>query len=142
MTTYRTPLVIGVLQDEIKAKNVIDALRDSGFRYDQVGVAINSSGNTTVDLHSDLVNLGVPREQARYYDNEYKQGHIVISIRPDGRDEEVRNILHLNGAYNYDTPHIDQATSGSAKPGMDGVSQRAVHQGEIEQSPSAQSSNN
>ncbi|GLV58465.1 hypothetical protein KDH_52960 [Dictyobacter sp. S3.2.2.5] len=102
MTTYQTPLVIGIFQDEVQAKSAVDALKSAEFRYDQVGVAMNSSENATSNLQTDLVNLGVPEEQAHYYDEEYKSGKIVVSIRPDGRDSEVQDILTRSGAYNYE----------------------------------------
>ncbi|GCE19225.1 hypothetical protein [Dictyobacter kobayashii] len=101
MTTYQTPLVIGIFQDEVQAKNAVDALRNAGFRYDQVGVAIHSSNNATPDLQADLVNLGVSEEQASFYDEAYKAGKIVVSIRHDGREDEVQDILTNNGAYDY-----------------------------------------
>ncbi|GER88184.1 hypothetical protein KDW_23460 [Dictyobacter vulcani] len=112
MTTYQTPLVVGIFENEIKAKNAVDALRTAGFRYDQVGVALSASENATPDLQTDLVNLGVPEEQAKYYDNEYRSGKIVVSIRPDGRASEVSDILTSNGAYNYE----QQASSDMASP--------------------------
>ena len=103
MTTYQSPLVVGIFQDELQAKSAVDTLRSAGFRYDQVGVAISSSNNATRDLQADLMSLGVSQEQASYYDSEYKSGHIVVSVRPDGRDPEVLDIMHGNGAYNYET---------------------------------------
>lgn len=102
MTTYQTPLVIGIFQDEIQAKNAVDTLRNAGFRYDQVGVAMSTSTNATSDLQADLVNLGISEEQAHYYDEAYKSGKIVVSIRPDGRESEVQGILASNGAYTYE----------------------------------------
>ena len=102
MTTYQTPIVIGIFQEEVRAKEAVDTLRTAGFRYDQVGVAIQSSQHATSDLEGDLVNLGVPQEQANYYDSEYQAGRIVVSIRPDGRENEAQDILSSNGAYNYE----------------------------------------
>lgn len=110
MTTYKTPIAIGIFQEEIRAKEAVDALRTAGFRYDQVGVAIQSSQHATSDLEGDLVNLGVPQEQANYYDSEYQTGHIVVSIRPDGREEEAQDILSSNGAYNYENQHAESST--------------------------------
>lgn len=111
MATYQAPIVVGIFQIEIQAKHAVDAIRGAGFRYDQVGVAISSSSNATPDLQADLINLGVPLEQASYYDTAYKSGSVVVSIRPDGRDNEVRNILSSNGAYNYENrPNPSLAT--------------------------------
>ncbi|GCE05211.1 hypothetical protein [Dictyobacter aurantiacus] len=116
MTTYQTPLVIGIFQDEIQAKNAVDALKSADFRYDQVGVAMSSSMNATSNLQADLVNLGVPEEQAHYYDEEYKSGKIVVSIRPDGRDSEVQDILTRSGAYNYEQREPVITTSAPTSP--------------------------
>jgi hypothetical protein len=102
MTIDQAPIVVGIFHNEIQAKHAVDAIRSAGFRYDQVGVAISSSSNATSDLQADLLNLGVPHEQASYYDNAYQAGGVVVSIRPDGRENEVQGILLSNGASNYE----------------------------------------
>jgi uncharacterized protein (TIGR02271 family) len=112
----QTPLVVGVFNDDARAKAAIDALRAAGFGYDQVGVASQASGNTTTNLRGDLTNLGLADDQASYYDNEFQQGRTVVSVRPDGRDDEATNILQSNGAYNYDNQGqvSNYAQSGTA----------------------------
>ncbi len=97
----QTPLVVGVFQDERQAKNAIDQLRAAGFGYDQVGVAMREGGAVTKNLLDDLTKLGVPQDRASYYDNEFRSGRTVVSVRPDGRDQEVMSILRNNGAYDY-----------------------------------------
>ena len=101
MAAEHTPLVVGVFDIDDKAKHAIDDLKDAGFGYDQVGVATQHGGAPVNNLRDDLVNLGVPHEQASFYNDEFKVGHTVVSIRPDGRDSEASNILHRNGAYDY-----------------------------------------
>lgn len=100
----QTPLVVGVFNDVNRAKMAIDALRAAGFGYDQVGVASQTgqdNGASTNNLRGDLTNLGLPNDQADYYDNQFRQGNTVVSVRPDGRDDEAMNILRSNGAYDY-----------------------------------------
>jgi hypothetical protein len=121
MATYQTSIIVGIFQDELQAKRAVDALRNSDFRYDQIGVAISSSSNATPDLQADLIKLGVPSEQASYYDSAYKSGKIVVSIRPDGRDDEVKNILRSNGASNYEdrsasNPSSEQVANNTPAP--------------------------
>src|SRR5689334_2422586 len=118
MTTFQTPIVAGVFQDEDPARNAVNALRNAGFGYDQVGVAMQG-GATTPDLKHDLMNLGVPEERASYYEHEFKSGHIVVSVRPDGRDDEAKNILQGNGAYDFNTPKTegDRLAPYSEQPG-------------------------
>ncbi len=101
MTTNNIPVIIGIFRNEIAAKEALEALRGAGFKRDQIGVAWHQDvGNT--DYVNSLVNLGVAQEQAVYYDQEFRKGHPVVSVRPDGREREVYSILHNYGAYDYD----------------------------------------
>lgn len=115
----QTPLVVGVFQDERQAKNAIDQLRAAGFGYDQVGVAMREGGAVTKNLLDDLTKLGVPQDRAGYYDNEFRSGRTVVSVRPDGRDQEAMSILRNNGAYDYNqgatsTQNADYAQTNTA----------------------------
>lgn len=110
MTTYQTSIVAGVYQDSSQAQQAVDALRNADFKYDQVGVAMRGAPNATPNLHDDLMKLGVPDEIASFYEREYQDGHIVVSVRPDGRDEEAKNILRQHGAYDY----ASQMSTGAA----------------------------
>ena len=98
-TTYQTSIVAGVFRDSEQAKRAVEALRGVGFAYDQVGVAMQGAPNATANLHDDLMRLGVGEERSSYYDNEYRAGRIIVSVRPDGRDEQVSDILKQYGAY-------------------------------------------
>ncbi len=98
-----TSLIIGVFTRESQAMTAVDALRSAGFGYDQVGVAAHERGLTPGTLRSDLTNLGVPQEQASYYDTELQTGRTIVSVRPDGRDQEAVNILRQSGGYDYGT---------------------------------------
>jgi uncharacterized protein (TIGR02271 family) len=75
-----------------------------------VGVA--TPGQQGIDLENDLLNLDVPRTQARYYAQELKSGHTVVSVRPDGHEQEAHDILHQYGGYDYE--HQTQETQTSA----------------------------
>lgn len=114
MTTYQIPLVVGVFEEEQPARSAVDALRNAGFRYDQVGVAIRNEEQPLHNLRDDLITLGVDQEQANHYDDAYKSGEIVVSVRPDGRNTEAQHILSDNGAtdcaISNDTP-LTQAPS-------------------------------
>lgn len=94
------PVIVGVFERESQASRALTALKQARFSYDQVGVAAQSRG--TDNLFHDFLNLGIPQEYAFFYDQQLKRGRTVISVRPDGRDQEVRDILYSNGAYDYD----------------------------------------
>lgn len=100
--TTSIPLVIGVFQHERDAKAALQALHDAGFDKDQIGLALREGGAVTTNLLNDLVKLGVPQDRAGYYDNEFKAGRPILSVRADGREQEAASILQNYGAYDYD----------------------------------------
>jgi uncharacterized protein (TIGR02271 family) len=101
MSTYKVPIVIGIFRSEVEAKRGLAALRESGFRRDQVGVAWQQDAGNS-DYINSLIHLGLAQEQAVYYDSEFRKGHPVVSVRPDGREQEAYTLLHRYGAYDYD----------------------------------------
>ncbi len=50
-----------------------------------------------------LTGMGVPEEDARYYDEEFKGGRTIVTVKADGRYDDARVILHAHGAYDMDT---------------------------------------
>jgi hypothetical protein len=52
-------------------------------------------------LAGALIGLGLPEEEAAYYEEEFKAGKTVISVRADKRYHEAIEILQHNGAYDY-----------------------------------------
>jgi hypothetical protein len=53
-------------------------------------------------LVGGLVGLGLSHEEAQYYQGRVEQGGVLITVDPEGRDEEARQILLKNGAENLD----------------------------------------
>src|SRR5215212_11171190 len=43
--------------------------------------------------------MGVPEEEARYYDEEFKSGRTLVTVKADGRFDEARAIMQRAGAY-------------------------------------------
>jgi uncharacterized protein (TIGR02271 family) len=43
--------------------------------------------------------MGVPEDEARYYDEEFKSGRTLVTVRADGRYDEAQRILRGYGAY-------------------------------------------
>src|SRR5207248_254971 len=87
VTTYQTPIVAGVFQNPEQAKNAFDTLRGAGFKEDQVGVALPGSSNVKEGLANEFKKLGVAEDRATYYEHEFNSGHIVVSVRPDTREQ-------------------------------------------------------
>lgn len=142
MTTYQTSIVAGVFRDNAQAQQAVEALRNAGFKYDQVGVAMRNAPNATANLHDDLMKLGVPDDTASFYEKEYQAGHIVVSVRPDGRDAEARDILRQHGAYDHSTapnanlnPSMQTSSGMQNQPGMTTGSSDVNREAPIENDP-------
>jgi hypothetical protein len=123
VTTYQTPIVAGVFQNPEQAKNAFDMLRNAGFNEDQVGVALPGSSNVKDGLAEEFKKLGVPQDRALYYEREFNAGHIVVSVRPEQREQEAKTILHNNGGYDY-----GENTSSPAQSAQQQQSQSAQSQ--------------
>lgn len=108
--TDQISIVAGVFEQESQARRALDALKQAGFDYDQVGVA--APRQKGINLKSDLSNLGVSRAEADYYAHELNAGRTIVSVRPDGREQEVHNLLHQYGGYDYE--HQTQETQTAA----------------------------
>jgi hypothetical protein len=50
-----------------------------------------------------LIGLGVPEEEARFYEGEVTAGRTLVTVKPDGRNFEADAILRRNGAYDMQT---------------------------------------
>jgi len=60
-------------------------------------------GAATGGLIGVFTGMGIPEDEARYYENEFHQGRIVLTVRTDGRYEEARSILRRYGAYDVES---------------------------------------
>src|SRR5207248_5845370 len=64
------------------------------------GVVIGAAAG---GLFGALIGLGVPEEEARYYEGEFQSGRTLVTVKADGRQQEAYNILHRNGGYDAGT---------------------------------------
>ncbi len=116
--------VIGVFDEAAGADRAIDALQAAGFSSADIhhsgrGTASTGGGGFFAGLKNfftgddaatpgghvadDLTNMGVSKDEAQYYDNEYNNGRTIVSVNAGSRAEEAKTILDTNGAYNYAT---------------------------------------
>jgi len=58
-----------------------------------------AAGAAAGGLIGALAGLGIPEEEAEYYDEEFKRGGIIVTVRADRRYDEARNTLQRFGAY-------------------------------------------
>jgi uncharacterized protein (TIGR02271 family) len=79
-------------------------------------LASAAGGAAAGGLAGALIGLGVPEEEARYYENEFHGGRTLVTVRAGERHDEAWAILTRHGAYNRTTAaaHADAGTAGAA----------------------------
>lgn len=83
-----------------------------------------AAGAVTAGLAGTLVGLGIPKEEAEYYEGELRSGRIIVTVRPEGRNAEAMAIMRRFGAYDAsergETWRVDveSPTAPSARQGM------------------------
>jgi hypothetical protein len=116
MTTTPRSLIIGVFTDRGAADTAIDQLQEAGFSSDQLSLSyrqgalagrlknlFSKRAGQEGSIVDELKGLGAPDDEARYYQNELDSGRIIVSVQADGRQEDAREILESNGAYDINT---------------------------------------
>lgn len=53
-------------------------------------------GAATGGILGALVGLGVPHDEARYFEQGFREGGIIVSVDPAGREADAREILEAN----------------------------------------------
>jgi len=191
--------VVGVFPDRQQAQRAVRALRDAGFREDQIGLA--SSGQDSGTLSSDadtdsensyagegamtglaagagvgalwglgilsgvlpvigpaiaggtlgvllssaaagaatagvaglLAGMGVPKEEAEYYESEMHAGRSIVTVNAGDRRSEAFSIIQRHGGYDastrsatqFSTPSSDLAANSAMGSGAAGEDYRA-----------------
>ncbi len=52
---------------------------------------------------SAFTNIGVPEKKVDYYKREFEAGHIILTVKTNGRQQEVVDLLRSNGAHDVQT---------------------------------------
>ncbi len=75
-------------------------------------VAASAAGAAAVGgIVGALVGLGVPEEEARFYENEFHRGRTLVTVKPEGRSAEAEAILRSCGGYDV---HAAAGREGTA----------------------------
>jgi len=59
-----------------------------------------------------LVGMGVPEEDAKFYEEEAKAGRTLVTVRADGRYDDAQRVLREYGAYDVESRHMGTAAAG------------------------------
>lgn len=56
------------------------------------------TGGALGAIAGGLIGLGIPREEADYYETQVREGRVLVTVDPQGHDMEAREIMLRNGA--------------------------------------------
>ncbi len=113
MTTSERSTVLGVFADRDRADKAIDDLRHGGFSYNQIRLAERGAGSfldsfkslftgqetVSANAPDDLMKLGVPEQEAHYYQSQLDAGRAIVIVNAGGQPELALNFLRQRGAY-------------------------------------------
>jgi uncharacterized protein (TIGR02271 family) len=89
--------VVGIFQDRDQAEQAVTELRNAGFRNDQIEFAghgtatgggllaslkslFTGEDTTTDHVYNELVGIGLPTQDAHYYQQEYEAGRSIVAV--------------------------------------------------------------
>ncbi|MFL5586662.1 MAG: hypothetical protein ACJ8DI_03260 [Ktedonobacteraceae bacterium] len=115
--------VVGVFTDPGLADVAIEELVGAGFRDDQISLSRHEDTDSDASwigridsllsglkdsdrsIVKRLVSMGVPEEEARYYQGELELGRSIVTVEAGDRREDAIEILRSNGGYDSTTRH-------------------------------------
>ncbi len=116
MTTTDRSAVLSVFENETQVQQAMDDLQRIGISSDRIRYYVRKSGTAITDL---LERLGLPEQEASFYNEEFEADHPVVMVNAGERQQEVYDLLYRNGGYDMKTrdAHIRDygsiATSGT-----------------------------
>jgi hypothetical protein len=116
MTTTDRSVVLSVFENEAQAHLAMDDLQRMGISPERIRDYVRKSGTGITDL---LERLGLPKQEASFYNEEFEADHPVVMVNAGERRQEVFDLLYRNGGYDFTTrdAHVRDygsiATSGT-----------------------------
>ena len=71
------------------------------------------AGAATGGLLGGLTGLGVPEDEAKSYENEFKSGRTLVAVRAEGRYDEAASLLRQAGARDIQSGQGGTSTASS-----------------------------
>ncbi len=66
-------------------------------------LASAAGGAAVAGVVGALIGMGIPEDEARYYEEEFHAGRTLVTVQADGRVEEAQAIMRRHGAYDVHT---------------------------------------
>jgi len=58
-----------------------------------------AAGAAAAGVTGSLIGLGIPRDEAEYYESEVRGGRFLVTVSATGREAEASEIMHRHGGY-------------------------------------------
>jgi len=85
-------------------------------------ILLNAAGGAAIaGIAGALIGMGVPEEEAEYYEGEIKSGRFLVTVKDARRYNDAWRILHSAGAYNHQ--HQRTAATGPQTATATGTTQ-------------------
>jgi uncharacterized protein (TIGR02271 family) len=117
MTMTNRSFVVGAFQEEAQAQQAMNDLMSAGFSKDQIRYSVHKGGS---GITNSLENLGLPEDEATFYNGEFESGRTVVVVNTSDSQQEASQILYRDGGYDYASRsgrtagYANAATTGQA----------------------------
>jgi len=74
-------------------------------------LASAAGGAAVAGVLGGLIGMGIPEEEARYYEAEFHAGRTLVTVQAEGRIEDAQAILRKHGAYDVHTKSTYKSTN-------------------------------
>ncbi|MFL5592796.1 MAG: YsnF/AvaK domain-containing protein [Ktedonobacteraceae bacterium] len=128
MTTTNRSVIMSVFADNAQAQQAMDDLQQAGFSPDQIRYSVRKSGT---GITNSLENLGLPEQEASFYNQEFEAGRTVVMVNTADRQQEAYDILRRNGGYDFNS-RAAQTTGYAQTAGTAATSSTGVQETETE----------
>jgi uncharacterized protein (TIGR02271 family) len=129
MTTTQQ-LVVGIFRDHAQAEEAIHELLQIGFAHHQIHFATRGTSTGGIlekvkslftgqdisagGIYDDLVKMGAPPEDARYYQSEFEAGRTIVAVQGPGEMQKAIHIMVRHGGYGANQRFAQFAGPGTA----------------------------
>ena len=137
MAITQQSIIVALFEDRAMAEQAVTALKQAGFNDNQIEFAGHGAatgggllagikslfrrGDTgTSNVYDDMVGMGMPAEDASYYQGGYEAGRSIVGVSDESRLQEASTILARFGGYGANRRTASQTanneTSGDTTP--------------------------
>lgn len=78
-------------------------------------LASAAGGAAVAGIVGGLIGLGIPEDEAQYYEGEFKSGRTIVTVKGNGRQDEALAIIQQHGGYDMHSAERTPAT-GTGSP--------------------------